>query len=409
MSARRQSSYPLIASLYVSQAIPLGFFTIAMPAILRQRGLSLESVGLLSALATPWLFKFLWAPFLDRYGSRRIGHYRSWIFPLQALSVGCVLVIASLDIATQMGPLLVAGAAFMLLSATQDVATDGLAVRALTVTQRGMGNGIQVGGYYLGQILGGGAMLLLFQRFGWTVALLAMASFLALPVVPALRYREPAPAPDERPRRTVDYGAIARFFTRPGTAAWLVALTMFRAGEMGAQTMLNPMLVDLGYELEEIGLMLGVAGSFAALAGALAGGAWIRRVGRKRSLVTFVGLEAIAAAIYATLASGAAGTATVWIGAMAMPLAGGMATAALYTQMMDRCDGATGATDFSLQQSLAVVGAIVAASFSGFSASALGYAGHFLLCGALALAVAAWIAATLTVEELPAHEEKEAA
>ena len=50
----------VIASLYVSQAIPLGFFIVALPAILRQKGLALEQVGLLGALAMPWLLKFLW-------------------------------------------------------------------------------------------------------------------------------------------------------------------------------------------------------------------------------------------------------------------------------------------------------------------------------------------------------------
>ncbi len=69
--------FTLIGSLYVSQAIPLGFFTVALPAILRARGVSLQNVGLLSALALPWLIKFLWAPFVDRYGSQRWGHYRS--------------------------------------------------------------------------------------------------------------------------------------------------------------------------------------------------------------------------------------------------------------------------------------------------------------------------------------------
>ena len=52
---------------------------------------------------------------------------------------------------------------------------DGLAVRTLRESERGTGNGVQVGGYYVGQVLGGGAVLLLYDRLGWTAALLAMA------------------------------------------------------------------------------------------------------------------------------------------------------------------------------------------------------------------------------------------
>ena len=119
----------LIASLYVSQAIPLGFLIVALPAILRREGMSLEQTGMLGALALPWLIKFLWAPLIDRYGSARWGHYRSWIIPLQTLCVLAVVGISTVDLQDGLLWLVLAGAAFMLASATQDIATDGLAVR----------------------------------------------------------------------------------------------------------------------------------------------------------------------------------------------------------------------------------------------------------------------------------------
>ena len=64
-----------------------------------------------------------------------------------------------------------------------------------------------------------------------------------------------------------------------------------------------------------------------------------------------------------------------------------MATTALYTSMMDRSRSETAATDFTLQQSLAAIGPVIAASFSGFSAAALGYGGHFLVATGVQVAV----------------------
>ena len=376
--------FTLIGSLYVSQAIPLGFFTVALPAILRARGVELQNIGLLSALALPWLIKFLWAPFVDRYGAQRWGHYRSWIFPLQGLSVLSVVAIAALDPSTYMGPLILAGALFMFLAATQDVATDGLSVHILSREERGPGNGIQVGGFYLGQILGGGVMLLVFGRFGWTIALMAMANFLALPLFPALRFREP---PHGQTGESVDFRALGRFFTRSGNRPWLLILIFFRAGEAMAVTMVNPMLVDLGYSLAQIGLLLGVAGSLAAFAGATAGGLLIQRLGRKPSLVVFGLLQSVALCGYLLPATGLGGEKAIYLVAVMVSFTGGMATAALYTNMMDRCCRQTAATDFSLQQSLAAVGPVLAATLSGFSASALGYSAHFMACVALNVAV----------------------
>ncbi len=101
----RAQRFGLIGSLYVSQAIPLGFVFVALPAILVRRGLGEEQIGLLSALAAPWLVKFLWAPAVDRFGSRR-GHYRSWLIPLQLLSVSAVAAMALFRLDAGLAPLL---------------------------------------------------------------------------------------------------------------------------------------------------------------------------------------------------------------------------------------------------------------------------------------------------------------
>lgn len=393
--------FTLISTLYVSQAIPLGFFIVAVPAILRSQGLSLEGVGLLSAIAFPWLIKFLWAPLVDRFGSERWGHFRSWILPLQTLSVLTVVGISFLDLSSQFLPLVLAGAAFMLLAATQDVATDGLSVRILRHDERGPGNGVQVGGYYLGQIVGGGLMLIAFHRFGWTAAVLAMAAFLALPLAPALLFREPAP-PRDSVARTVDYKALGRFFTRPGALAWVAILLLYRTGETMAMTMFNPMLVDLGMPLEQIGLLLGVASSFGSFSGALLGGFLIRNLGRKVSLVAFGLVQAVAICGLALPGLGFDEAVTIYSVVIAAAFAGGMATAALYTTMMDHSSPKTAATDFSLQQSLAAVGPLLAASLSGFSAASLGYPVHFAVCAGVTVVTAILVARSFVPAESPA-------
>jgi predicted MFS family arabinose efflux permease len=289
----------------------------------------------------------------------------------------------------------------MLLAATQDIATDGLAVRALGYRQRGPGNGIQVGGYYLGQILGGGAMLLIFGRFGWTVAILAMAVFLALPIGPALRYREPQRNRELSVDR-VDYHSILRFFGRAGAGAWVPILLLFRAPEAMALTMLTPMLVDRGHSLEEIGLLIGVVGSLASLTGALVGGLWLTRLGRKRSLLVFGLLQAMAIGSLALLASESAPSPAVYSVIVSLSVAGGMATTALYTSMMDRSSARAPATDFTLQQSLAAIGPIVGAGLSGFSAARFGYSGHFVAAYGVSIGCLMLVAWGLTVEQVDA-------
>ncbi len=382
---RRSTRLTLLAALYVSQAIPLGFFLTAMPVILRKSGLSLESVGLFSAIAAPWLLKFAWAPAIDRWspGRRR---YLSWVIPLQVASVATVLALAGLDLGTQLPVVVAVAAAFMLLAATQDVASDGLAVTVLAANERGLGNGLQVGGYYLGQILGGGVILMVFGRFGWSVALFAMALFLALPLAPAAGFRE-APIAATRQGRAIGWSALTQFFRRPGAPAWALVVIVFRSGETMATYVFNQMMVDLGLPLTTIGLVSGVVYAVGALAGALTGGLLLGRVAREGAIVGFALAQAVATGAYLLVTNGT--TTTLALAAFTMAFCGGMATTALYTRMMDESAPETAATDFTLQQSLAAIGPLAGTALSGFSAARLGYAGHYVLCAAISLATVA--------------------
>ena len=84
----------LLASLYCAQGLPSGLVAHAMPVLLRQHGVDLAWIGLLKLLALPWLLKVLWAPWIDRMSSDRLGHHRGWVLPLQSGVVGCLAVLA---------------------------------------------------------------------------------------------------------------------------------------------------------------------------------------------------------------------------------------------------------------------------------------------------------------------------
>ncbi|MEM8933865.1 MAG: MFS transporter [Acidobacteriota bacterium] len=384
----RRQKFVLIGSLYMAQAIPVGFLVVAMPVILRLSGLSLERVGLFSAIALPWIFKFLWAPWLDRWGSVRRGHYRSWILPLQGLSVLTVASLAWWDLEHDLLVIVGLSAFYMVLSATQDIATDGLSVRILTAEERGPGNGLQVAGYYLGQVFGSGGVLAIFALFGWAPAVLTMAAVLAIPMLLVGRFDEP---PFERPDDAAppSYGAMARFVGRAG-GLWVFVLMLFRGGEAMATYVYNQMLVGR-VDVVDIGVISGGLYAVGALIGATWGGVRLVRIGRRNALVRFGIIQSAALSLYVLPAIGMGGTTLLYAAPAIVGFAGGLATAALYTAMMDHSQAATAGTDFTLQQALAAVGPLVGTIASGFVAGSMGFAGHFLICGGLA-ALAALVA-----------------
>ena len=71
-----------LLALYFVQGLPFGFQAKALPIYLREQGVGLTEIGLLGALALPWMLKALWAPLVDRYGSTRFGRRKSWIVPM---------------------------------------------------------------------------------------------------------------------------------------------------------------------------------------------------------------------------------------------------------------------------------------------------------------------------------------
>lgn len=349
----------LLATLYIAQGLPTGVFTQALPAILREYGVSRSVISLTGLLAMPWAVKFLWAPWVDHHFSRRMGQRRSWIIPMQLAGILTLLGLALWDPERlrqgAFGELFALMFLVNLFAATQDIAADGLAVRLLSFNERGAGNGVQVAGYRLGLIVGGGLLLVIVDHAGWQGAFQFLAVLLALISLPIFLYREPEPRRTSHESHQL-WRLWFSFFKRPGMKGWLLVLITYKGGESLGSAMVKPMLVDYGYSLSQIGLMVSTLGSVAAVSGALFGGWLTGRLGRFRALLGFALLQALAIAGYGLLswlhAQGSLEPALVYGVNAVEHFVAGMATAALLTAVMDLCRHDSAGSDFTIQVSM---------------------------------------------------------
>lgn len=430
----------LLLSLYLAQGLPVGFLTQALPAILRKNNVSLAAIGGFGLLMAPWGLKFLWAPWVDRYYSTRFGQSRSWIIPTQMTVVLLLGVLAFLQPSQLGNPLLLLGFFIVLflinlMGATQDIATDGLAVRLLQKNHQQWGNAIQVLGSRLGFIFGGGAILLLLDVWSWPIVfgLLTLVVFLnGLPIFffkESTFFKQPAwqrPAPinhqatnlmpnvavfetlsahleanqplsttSSQPQKTRNWlkffvQEFAHFWRDPQMRAWFLVLVTFKLADSLSGAMVKPMMVDMGFSLGNIGLMASMLGSVASLIGALLAAWCMRYITRSSALWWFNWLQILSFALYAVIA---------WqfeYRQIALPwqvysvnafeqFAGAMALVAMLTLIMDYSRKQQAGSDFTFQVSvLAMTGGIVHI-FSGFLAQHLGYGFHFGFCVLLAL------------------------
>ena len=380
----------LLWALYFVQGIPFGFQTTALLVYLRESGISLTAIGLSSVLAIPWMLKFLWAPLIDRFSSRRRGRRRSWILPLQAaLALACAAG-ALADPERHLGPLLALVFVMNLCAATLDIAVDGLAVDLLSVEELGKGNIAQVVGFKIGMLTGGGLLVWASGFIGWNGLFLAMAALVAATLVVTLRFREPPPPLADPDAARPGFGRIFRALRAAVTvrgAVWLLLfVATYKLGESMADTMFRPYLVDEGFSRQQIGLWLGTWGMLFSIAGSTAGGLLASRFPIHSALsLTAVLRVAPLAALWGVAAAGATPARVIAV-TCAENFFGGALTTALFAFMMSRVDRRIGATHYTLLAALEVWGKLAAQSVSGAIAEGTSYTFVFALATGLSLA-----------------------
>lgn len=356
----------LLTALYFAQGLPYGFFTQALPVVLRESGFSLIEISATGVLFAPWALKFLWAPYVDHYGTRR-----QWLLSLQLTASVVTLGLACLDLSSSLRWLLVGIAVVNAVSATQDVATDGLAVQLLGPRQRGLGNGIQVGAYRIGMIVGGGALLWLFALAGWRILFVAMSILLLVTAIPvwwsprtAIRSTPVKAAPP--PGRLVT-GWWKRL-RRPGMVTFILLIGGFKFGDSMGSAMVGPFMSDTGLTLAQIALVKGVLSSAGALAGAALGGWLCYRHGRRRALLIGGVTQTASLVLYLLAALGIGGFELIVTASLAEHILGGAATVAVFTLMMDAADPEHAGSDYTLL----ACAIVTVQGIAGFAAGTVG-------------------------------------
>lgn len=208
----------------------------------------------------------------------------------------CVVVCAFLDIRSNFAAVFICLLFICFFAASQDIATDALAVSLLDKDERGFGNGIQGAGNNLGKGLGGGVGLILFQKIGWRPTFLILALLVALAAIPTIFHRERTLPRSKKAKP--DFLGWIHFCRRPRIWRWLLLMLLYIMGRSMAVGMLRPLLVDVGLSIADIGWIVGIVGFSMGTVAASIAGLIIDRLGRKRSLIAFGLVSAIAISSY---------------------------------------------------------------------------------------------------------------
>jgi len=384
VAARASSGLALLGLLYFCQGLPGGFLAVALPVILRERGLSMAEIGLASLLSLPWMLKVLWAPLVDRWWWPRLGRRRSWMIPAQLGMLGCTLALAAFEPEDGLYPIVVLFLALNVFAATQDIPVDGYAVDVLRGRELGLGNSAQVGGFKLGNIAGGGVLLALSGVLGWRGDFLIMAGCIALALVVVLATPEPTSVEPGAPSTWgITVRAFKSVFGQPGFALFLVAA---KFGESFGGAPIKPRLVDLGFTREQIGTIDGIVGGLSTAAGALVAGLLVRRAGWRPTLAIMCVLQGVGLGLLGLYLGGNVDVLGVAVRLALENFAGGGVAVAVFVLAMSRCTPGAAAAQFTAAQVVYMAGAALAGPSSGALADAVGVVPPILAGAAMAIA-----------------------
>ena len=382
-----------------SSGLPLYLLIQLIPAWLREASVSLTDIGLFSLVGLPYAWKFLWAPFMDRW-STALGLRRTWMLLAQFLMFLCIGSLGTFDPSSDLRIIAVLTVVIAFLSATQDVAIDAYRRELLPDAELGLGSAIHVQAYRVASLIPGSLSLILADRLPWGPVFWITSAFMLIGVTLTLVISEPVRSSRQATaglKATVHlpFAEYWRLMCWRAVILCLSFLVLYKLGDNMATALATPFYLDLGFSMTQIGLVAKHAALWPAIFGGIAGGVLMLRLGINRSLWLFGAIQLVSILGFAWLANGEA---EIWRLAAAIGfeyLGVGMGTAAFTAFIARESSRTFAATQFALFTAMAALPRSFANATTGYLVDNMGWISFFFLCTLLALpgmALLRWVA-----------------
>lgn len=383
--------------LYLARAIPSTFIMTALQVTMRQHHIGLATIGLLSLVRLPWSLKFAWAPLIDRH-CVTVGDFKKLLISTELVFALAIIIVGCLDVTKNL-PIIIALVLISTFCASvQNVTSDTLAVNVFSRGDHSAVTSTKSMGRYVGRILGGGFFIMFLHSYGWHVVVPLLGFFALLLVIPVTLNKHIV-VREHKHRKRAGFQDLLNFFTRREVWPQVVFLVLFFAGFDGIMVMLKPWMVDMGYNMREIGLYNGVIGTSVAFVMALFAGWWVKRVG-VRTARCLVATAALAVPVYfLALTFLTPSLPLVLTGIILLRAVEASAAVTLYASSMDFVREGREGTDFTVQVVIVHTSGALLAVVAGGVGQWLDYRGLCII--ELALAVV-----TLVVTYSLSHRAK---
>lgn len=427
----KASQHPWLAALHVYTKAPalrmffLGFSS-GLPLLLvlgtlsfwlREAGIELSTIGMVTWVGLAYGFKWLWAPLVDKlripFLTFLMGRRRSWLLFSQCVVLCSLLAMGFTDPQKNLSLMIGFTALTAFASATQDIALDAFRIESAELSEQAALAATYQTGYRLAMIWAGAGALALAAFFttvesgydpqAWRGAYCVMALSMVVGVVTVFL----SPEPTNNERETTSEQTVKRrqecqqkhphwserrvnlyvwfyeaacmpfmdFFIRFRWHAVIVLclIATYRISDVVMGVMANPFYQDLGFTKEEVAAVSKVFGVVMTLVGAFLGGLISARVGVIKTLFLGGLLSALTNLLFSWLATQGHHLPYLVLTVSADNLAAGIASVAFLAYLSGLTNVAYTATQYALFSSIMLLLPKFLAGFSGFVVESVGY------------------------------------
>lgn len=375
-----------------ASGMPLFVLINLLSAYLRKEGLDLKVIGAFSLMMIPYTWKFVWAPFIDRYEVFKLGRRKGWIIVSQ---VALIVAIASLGYVNPQESIItvaVLATVVAFASATQDIVLDAYRREFLPDNELGLGNAIFVNAYRVAGLIPGGVSLIMADYFSWTTVFNFTAGCLIPCLLLSFFLKEQNCSHAPRTLKAAIVEPFAEFIYRRGVKAAIFIVCfvfLYKIGDSMALALATPFYMDLGYNLTTIGIVAKNVGLWSTVVGGLLGGVFMLKLGINRALWVFGFIQLITILGFVLLARlGAHETPSVWLLSLVLVCeygGGGLGTAAFVAFLAKETNPAYTATQLALLTSFSAIPRTFCNAVTGYLVEGLGWENFFILCTVLAI------------------------
>lgn len=369
-----------------SCGLPLLLTIGVLQAWMKEEGVDLTVIGIMTLVGLPYTLKFLWAPFMDRFALPFLGRRRGWLLITQ---LALVSSISGLGFTDPVGnPWMVAFVAFLVtfFSSSQDIVVDAYRREDLSDAELGLGSSLYINGYRVGMLLASGGGLIMADHMPFSCVYLIMAACMLPGILTTIFSHEPV-VKEGRPRtiREAVLDPLMEYMSRD-EAVWILAfILLYKVGDTMASAMTMPFYLDIGFSKTEIGAVVKLFGFWATIAGTVMGGVLMLRLGINKALWVFGFLQALSTACFVVLAR-VGDSIPILSGVIAFEnLSSGMGTSAYVAFMASMTNKKFTATQYALLSSLMGIPRVVLSAPTGLFAKIMGWEGFFILCTLVAV------------------------